>query len=116
MFSGKAYVHWIEHSAGERTPSHYRDTQTIFRDVFKQLWGDGNNWQELAAGRYEFPFKFQLPSDRVLPSSFEIDASTAYNDGYIRYSLLARIKRSCKVDHTTSASITVNEIVDINTR
>ena len=48
MFSGKAYVHWTEHS--ERSPSHYRDTQTIFRDVFKQLWGDGNNSQEMAAG------------------------------------------------------------------
>ena len=115
VFSGKAYVHWSEqHTTGSgdnrRTETvHYSDTQIIFNDVFIQLWGNGRDSQELAAGRYEFPFKFQLPSNLVLPTSFES------HTGYIRYSLLARISRSWKFDHTTTRAITVNEIVDINT-
>ena len=54
-------------------------------------------------------FKFQLPSGLVLPTSFEGQT------GYIRYSLLSRINRSWKFDHTTTRAITVNETVDINT-
>ena len=115
VFSGKAYVHWTESRTtgsgdNRRTETvHYSDTQIIFNDVYIQLWGNGKDSQELAAGRYEFPFKFQLPSDLVLPTSFES------HTGYIRYSLLARIQRSWKFDHTTTRAITVNEIVDINT-
>ena len=114
-FSGKAFVHWSERRTtgsgdNRRTETvHYSDTQTIFNDVFMQLWGNGKDSQELGAGRYEFPFKFQFPSDLVLPTSFESP------NGYIRYSLLARIKRSWKFDHTTTRAITVNEVVDINT-
>ena len=44
-----------------------------------------------------------------MPTSFESDT------GYIRYSLLARIRRSWKFAHTTTRAITVNEIIDINT-
>ena len=108
VLSGKAYVHWTE-SRGQNQTIHYSNTQIIFNDVFLQLWGNGGDSQELAAGRYEFPFKFQLPSDLVLPTSFESRI------GYIRYSLLARISRSWKFDHTTTRAITVNEIVDVNT-
>lgn len=115
VFSGQAYVHWTEqHTTGtgehRRTETvHYSDSQTIINDVYIQLWGDGKNSQEVAPGRYEFPFKFQLPSNLVLPTSFES------HTGYIRYSLLSRIKRSWKFDHVTTRAITVNEIVDINT-
>ena len=77
--------------------------------VFIQLWGNGRDSQEIAPGRYEFPFKFQLPSNLVLPTSFE--SST----GFIRYSLTATIKRSWKFNHTAKRAITINEIVDINT-
>ena len=63
----------------------------------------------MTSGRYEFPFKFQLACDTILPTSLESD------NGYTRYSLLARIRRSWKIDHTTTRAITVNEIVDINT-
>ena len=114
VFSGKAYVHWTEqHSTGtgdnRRTETvHYSDTEILVNDVFIQLWGNGKDSQELAAGRYEFPFKFQLPSNLVLPTSFES------HTGYIRYSLLARMSRSWKFDHTTTRAITVNEIIDIN--
>ena len=115
VFSGKAYVHWTEQyttGSGNNQQTHtvhYSDTQIIFSDVFIQLWGNGKDSQEFAAGKYEFQFKFQLPSDLVLPTSFESHI------GYIRYSLLARIQRSWKFDHTTTRAITVNEIVDINT-
>ena len=96
------------------------DTQIIFNDRLIQLWGNGRDLQELAAGRYEFPFKFRLPSNRVLPTSFESQ------NGYIRYSLLARIHRQSlfKRAHTIRRGdphitvirgITVQEIVDINT-
>ena len=112
VFSGKAYVQWDQGSGQQRV--RVRDAQIIFHDMFEQLWGNGKDTQELAAGRYEFPFKFQLPSDRVLPSSFESD--TAYIKGYIRYLLQATIKRSWKFNHTTSAAIPVSEIVNINTR
>ena len=114
VFSGKAYVHWTErHTTGtgdqrHTETVHYSDTQIILKDVFVQLWGNGKDSQELTAGNYEFPFKFQLPSDLVLPTSFESHTG-------IRYSLLARISRSWKFDHTTTRAITVNEIVDINT-
>ena len=69
VFSGKAYVHWAEqHITGTGQNQHmqtvyYSDTQIIFNDVCIQLWGNGKDSQEFAAGRYEFPFKFQLPSD-----------------------------------------------------
>ena len=112
VLSGKACVHWTEENrmgggmSGNRTV-HYDDTEIIFNDMLIQLWGNGRESQ-LAAGRYEFPFNFQLPSNRVLPTSFESQ------NGYIRYSLLARIHRQSpfKRDHTIIRGITVNEIVD----
>ena len=115
VFSGKAYVHWTSQRTtgigdNRRTEIVYHsDTQSIFNDVLIQLWGNGRDSQELGAGRHEFPFKFRLPSDLDLPTSFESDS------GYIRYSLLARIQRSWKFHHTTTRAITVNDIVDINT-
>ena len=84
--SGTAYVHWTERRTtgngdDRRTETvHYSDTQIIFNDVFMQLWGNGRDSHQLAAGRYEYPFKFQLPSNLVLPTSFES------HGGYIRYS------------------------------
>ena len=74
-----------------------------------QLWGNGRDSQELAAGRHEFPFNFHLAA-RHLPMSFESKT------GYIRYSLLAKIHRrqARKLDHTTARAITVNETVSIN--
>ena len=114
MLYGQAYVHWTEqHTTGYGNNQttytvHYSDTQNIFSYAL-QLWGNGRDSQELVANSYEFQFKFQLPSNLVLPTSFESHI------GYIRYSLLARISRSRKSDHTTTRAITVNEIVDIHT-
>ena len=115
VLSGEVYVHWTEtRTTGsgdeERTETiHYSDSQIIFNSVFIQLWGNGTDSQEIPPGRYEFPFKFQLPSNLMLPTSFES------NTGYIRYSLTATIKRSWKFNHTAKRAITINEIVDINT-
>ena len=115
VFSGKAYVQWIEERSSGNAVD-YSDTEIIVNDEFIQLWGNGKDSQELAAGQHEFPFKFELPSNCVLPTSFESPASGYQAPvGYIRYSLLARIRRSWKFDHTTTRAITVNEIVDINT-
>ena len=118
-FSGKAYVHWSEQQttlvgSQQRTITlYYHDTQIIFDDVFIQLWGNNRDSQVFADGQYEFPFKFQLPSNLRLPTSFE--GNTGVDTSYIRYWLSARISRSWKSDHTTTRGITVNEIVDINT-
>ena len=124
VLSGKAYVHWREENrmgmSGNRTVLIDDTAQIIFNDRLIQLWGNGRDSQELAAGRYEFPFNFQLPSNGVLPKSFVSEI------GYIRYSLLARIHRQSpefKRVHTIRRGdyitvirdITVDEIVDINT-
>ncbi|XP_065905680.1 arrestin domain-containing protein 3-like [Dysidea avara] len=113
VLSGQAYVHWTEQYSTDSGRSsyteHYSDSETIFNNIMIQLWGDGKQSQNLVAGRYEFPFKFQFPSDVVLPTSYE-----GYN-GYIRYALTATMSRSWKHNHTTKKAITVNEIIDINT-
>jgi len=116
VLSGQAYVHWTEQrthdtEGGERRTEtiHHSDSETILNSLMIQLWGDGKHSQELAAGRYSFPFKYQLPSNLVLPTSYESET------GFIRYSLTATISRSWKFNHTTKRAITINEIVDINT-
>jgi len=128
VLSGQAYTHWTEHqhhhdhhhhhhghhhhhhgAGGHYTETiHYTDSEIIINDVVLQLLGNGRESQQVAPGRYEFPFSFQLPSNLVLPTSFEGTI------GYIRYSLTATIARSWKFNHTTKRAITVNEIVDIN--
>ena len=116
ILSGQAYVHWTEQrthdtEGGERRTEtiHHSDSETILNSLMIQLWGDGKHSQELAAGRYSFPFKYQLPSNLVLPTSYESQT------GFIRYSLTATISRSWKFNHTTKRAITINEIIDINT-
>ena len=117
VLSGLAYVHWTEERyRGTRENGrihetlHYSDTETILNPMSIHLWGNGKDSNELAAGRYEFPFKYQLPSNVALPTSFEDQ------HGYIRYTLTATILRSWKFNHTTKRGITINETVDINTR
>ena len=90
---GQAYVHWSEvyDTEGEerRTETvHYSDSETILNSLMIQLWGDGKHSQQLAAGRYAFPFKYQLPSNLVLPTSYESQTD------FICYMLTAIISRS----------------------
>ena len=114
--SGAAKVHWSEErttSDGNRRRTetiHYSNTENIFSNSIR-LWGNATDIEELAIGKHEFPFKFQLPPDQTLPTSFE------GNNGYIRYSLIARIDRTkIDQDHDFAAKvITVGEAVDINT-
>jgi len=113
--TGQAIVKWSEQrttGSGDiqhtECVNHY-DSETILNSVSIQLWGDGTSSQELAAGRYEFPFKFQLPSNTVLPTSFESHI------GFIRYQLSSTISRSWKFNHTTKRTITISEVVDTNT-
>ena len=117
-FSGKAYVYWTKsYTTGSGDNRHtetivYSDTQTFFSAMHRHLWGNENESQELAVGTHEFPFKFQLPSNTsytTLPTSFES------HTGYIRYSLVAEIKQSWKIEHTTTRAINVNDVVNINT-
>ena len=117
VLSGMAYIHWTEEPyRGTRENGrihetlHYSDTETILNPMSVHLWGNGKDSTELAAGRYEFPFKYQLPSNVALPTSFE------GRHGYVRYTLTATILRSWKFNHTTKRGITINETVDVNTR
>ena len=114
VLTAKAYVHYTEHrSSGtgndrQSYTVYFSDRQDVFTDVYVQLWGDGRNAQQIAAGKYKFPFKFQLPPDLVLPTSFES------HHGYIRYALTSRLARPWKFDHIATRAITVNELIDIN--
>ena len=87
VLSGKAKVSWSEtYTAGSSTyVITFSDTEPFFDDMTSQLLGNGRDSLEVAAGKYEYPFKFQLPSDIVLPTSFESPT------GYIRYALTATI-------------------------
>jgi len=125
--SGIAYVKWRETELNRRRSDreleiiNYFDSQAIFKDITLQLWGNGDT-EEISAGKYEFPFKFQLPDD--LPTSFEsgsIKELIRYRNvdtqglcGYIRYFLKASVLRSSKFDHVVKKAITVLEILDIN--
>ena len=60
----------------------------------------------LAAGRYQYPFQFQLPHQ--LPSSFEGQY------GRVRYSVKAVIDKPWKFDHEVKRPFTVISNVDLN--
>ena len=114
--SGTGNVRWTETyttGSGEHRQTHtivHSDTQSFFTDMKKRLWGTDTESQELAAGRHEFPFKFRLPMNSTLPTSFESHL------GHIRYSLVATMRQSWEVEHTsTTRAINVNEVIDINT-
>ena len=116
--TGVARVHWTEERTTEtqrnrrRTETiHYSNDENILGFNVINLWGNGQDIQEIAVGKHEFPFKFQLPPDQSLPTSFESQ------NGYIRYSLVARIDRTnIDQDHDFAVKvITVGEVVDNNT-
>ncbi|XP_065888957.1 arrestin domain-containing protein 4-like [Dysidea avara] len=67
----------------------------------------------LSAGVYEFPFGFQIPTNILLPSSFEIK-----RNNHIQYSLFAGISQSGTFDFAYKSTINIielTEIVGINT-
>lgn len=88
----------------------YRDFEVILHWTFR-LWGNGRDPQQLASGRYEFLFSFQLPSAGLL-SSYEYKRNV---EAYIRYVLTATFSRPWKSKRYTSTAITVEDIVNVNT-
>ena len=112
MFSGKVRTHyygWTTETRGLNQRLHRRlfsTTENVCNNLLIQLCGDGRHPHELAAGRYEFPFQFQVP---LTASSF------ASSNGYIRYELLARILEESQKSYDVTTAINVNEIVTINT-
>ena len=119
FLSGEGHVCWGKSyttGSGDNLQTHtikYSATQRFFSEMSKRLWGNargnGTQLQELAVGRHEFPFKFRLPMNSTLPTSFESRI------GHIRYSLRARIWQSPrKVPQTTTRAINFNEVININ--
>ncbi|KAK6180226.1 hypothetical protein SNE40_012418 [Patella caerulea] len=114
-FEGGARVHWTErHSSGSgksrRTVTrHYSSSETYFNHTLV-LFGKGPEQKGedpvLQAGRYTYPFSFQLPSG--IPSSYESFT------GRVRYSVGGVIDRPWKFDHTTRRAFTVVDPLDLN--
>jgi len=113
VLSGKARV-WLGARVGlPPTISNTHQTrsalQTIFDDMTVNLWstsmGSAENLK-LSAGKHEFPFTFQLPTD--IPSSYEDGF------GYIRYVLIAAMPTS-KLEFTRQKVFQVHEVVRIDT-
>ena len=74
--------------------------------------------QQVGAGRYEFPFSFQLP--RSLPSSYEgklhpASFGSTYRKGSISYSLTAVLSRPWSFKRYVVRTITVKDVFRINT-
>ena len=91
VISGKARVKWTGRLTRTNEPGNPCDTEIVLSAISRQLLGNGRDSQRLAAGRYELPFSFQLPTG--LPSSFycNVVADFCWNvtsKGYIRYSQL----------------------------
>lgn len=60
----------------------------------------------LPAGKYSYPFRFQLPPS--LPSSYEGEY------GYVRYYIKAAIIKPWRMDHVTKTAFTVSSVLDLN--
>ena len=85
--------------------------------ITQRVWDAAAHGQQVtgvvSAGIYEFPFGFQIPTNILLPSSFEIK-----RDNHIQYSLFAGISQSGTFDFAYKSTIKIielTEIVGINT-
>ncbi|XP_071108217.1 arrestin domain-containing protein 3-like isoform X1 [Haliotis cracherodii] len=116
QFFGGATVRWSEsHSTG--SGKNRRTTTRIYSShenyfsyelvLFGKASGQGGDNPSLPAGRYTYPFRYQLPAG--LPSSFEGSV------GRIRYCLSGIIDKPWKFDHTTKRAFTVVNLLDLNT-
>ena len=115
-FGGKEYVHWTEtHTYYDRTgqnrqPRHehvyYEGNETLFKNEILLAGNEVDNFT-FPPGRFEYPFRFQLPIQ--LPATF----SSTY--GNISYEVEAVVKRSWyKANEIASKAITVCGIYDLN--
>ncbi|KAK6180275.1 hypothetical protein SNE40_012462 [Patella caerulea] len=114
-FEGGARVHWTE----SKTEGTGKDSRTVTKDYssretyFKHilvLFGKGPGQKGidpvLQAGRYVYPFSFQLRAG--IPSSYESSV------GKVRYSVTGVIDRPWKFDHKTKRAFTVVNPLDLN--
>ncbi|XP_076102113.1 arrestin domain-containing protein 3-like [Mytilus galloprovincialis] len=111
---GKAFVHWTEQKMRGPGQSRYKDikhhhaTEEYFdfhTTVLKNHDKCGKKFV-LPAGKYSYPFRFQLPSS--LPSSYEGEY------GYVRYYIKAAIIKPWRMDHVTKTAFTVSSVLDLN--
>ncbi|XP_045216632.2 arrestin domain-containing protein 3-like isoform X2 [Mercenaria mercenaria] len=108
---GYADVHWTERSGGKHKHTrHYSSNETYFNDtvcLFSGKQQSGKDSVKLQAGRYSYPFNFQLPLG--IPSSYEATI------GRVRYFLQSDIDIPWAFDKHTRRMITVVNLLDLNT-
>jgi len=111
VLSGKAGL-WLTARVRQPLISNTHQTrsflQTIFDYMTVNLWGTSMRFAEtleLPAGKHEFPFTFQLPTN--IPSSYQDDF------GYIRYVLAAAMPTS-ELEFTRQKVIKVHEVIRID--
>ena len=103
----RSYVYRSNHKCGS--------SNKIIDDLVLQLFGNNCTMEQIAAGKHEFPFRLQLPSDMVLPRSYTYDRPTSGSPtGYIKYTLEASLLHSQNEAYTTHVDVPVNEVVHIN--
>lgn len=108
---GIAKVHWTEsRSAGSSTAytQNYSDEVEYYNERVNLMEADDGNITVLQAGRYEFPFRFQLPEENLV-TSFE------GKHGSVRYWVKAKLHRPWATVKKIKREFTVIEPIDINT-
>ena len=113
QLSGLATVLWNE-QRGE-CKNTFKNSEGICALTWTIWKQEGNSQQGaraagLTAGRYEFPFKIQIPVDLALLTSFEGP------QGGIRYSVIAGIAKrdETKLEHTILSGINIRDIVNVH--
>ncbi|EFO91374.1 hypothetical protein CRE_11670 [Caenorhabditis remanei] len=107
-FEGIAHTYWDDDSSVRRTEVagqkiYYNQRVHYSADVNYLehkllLWSSGDGSNELAPGKYEWPFSYLLPND--IPPSFE------GKYGYVRYSVTAEVDRPWRFDKAKKLCIT----------
>ncbi|XP_045216633.2 arrestin domain-containing protein 3-like [Mercenaria mercenaria] len=107
-FKGYANVHWTERSGGKHKHTrHYSSNETYFNNTVCLFSGKHGDSVKLQAGKYSYPFNFQLPPG--VPSSYEATI------GRVRYFIQSDIDIPWAFDKHTRRMITVVNLLDLNT-
>ena len=123
VLRGESYVYWTGWENTIRGRGVYQkwsnarcgSSNKIINDLVVQLFGNNRTVDYIGAGRHEFPFRLQVPSDTTLPSSYTYDRPTSGSPtGCIKYTLEASFFQSQDVTYTTQVEIPVNEIANTN--
>ncbi|EGT40904.1 CBN-ARRD-19 protein [Caenorhabditis brenneri] len=115
-FEGCAKTDWDDHESVRRVDAegkaHYVQQRVNYSANVKYLestallWACRDGTNELAAGKYVWPFSYNLPAN--IPPSFE------GKYGYIRYSVTAEVDRPWRFDKAKKRCITVSPLLDLN--